>query len=347
MTVSELAAFVGGQLFFGADGSVRIASAASLAEAGAGHVTFFANAKYIQQLRASQATAVLVPQDFSESIAPICIRCDNPALAFSKVLERLAPEPIRYLAGVHPTAVIADTAVVDPSASIQAYVVIDAGARIGANAIIGAHGYIGQEAQVGDDTFLHARVTINPRCIVGKRVILHSGVVIGSDGFGFEFQKGRHVKIPQTGIVQIDGDVEIGANSCLDRARFGRTWVQEGTKIDNLVQIAHNVVIGKHCIICGQVALSGSVRVGNYVTIAGQVGTAGHLEIGDQVTIGGQSGVTKSLVAKGSYIGMPAIPAREWKEQLAHSRSIGKLKSRVKALEQLLSEAGKSLPPEV
>lgn len=346
MTVSELAAFVGGQLFSGADGSVRIAGAASLAEAGAGHVTFFGNPKYIQQLRASQASAVLVPQDFSESIAPICIRCENPTLAFAKVLERLAPEPIRFPAGAHPTAVIAETAVIAPTASIQAYAVVEAGARIGANAIVGAHGYIGHEAQVGDDTFLHARVTINARCIVGKRVILHSGVVVGSDGFGFEFQKGRHVKIPQTGIVQIDDDVEIGANSCLDRARFGRTWVQEGTKVDNLVQIAHNVVIGRHSIVCGQVGLSGSVRVGNYVTIAGQVGTAGHLEIGDQVTVGAQSGVSKSLDAKGIYMGTPAVPAREWKEQLAHSYSIGKLKSRVKALEQLLSAAGKSLPPE-
>ena len=346
MTVSELAALVGGQLFSEADGSVRITGAASLAEAGDGHVTFFGNPKYLQQLRASQATAVLVPLDFAEGITPIVIRCENPTLAFSKVLERFAPAPIFYPPGIHATAVVAANAHIGPGASIGPYVVVESGARIGANAVICAHGYVGPEAQVGDDSFLHARVTVNARCLIGKRVILHSGVVVGSDGFGFEFQQGRHVKIPQTGIVQIDDDVEIGANTCLDRARFGRTWIQTGTKIDNLVQIAHNVVIGKHCIICGQVGVSGSVRVGNFVTLAGQVGTAGHLEIGDKAIVGAQSGVSKSLEPSGIYMGTPAVPAKEWKAVLAHTYGISKLKARVKALEQLLREAGKSFPPE-
>jgi UDP-3-O-[3-hydroxymyristoyl] glucosamine N-acyltransferase len=346
MTVSELAAFVGGQLAFKADGSLRIYGAASLSEAGPGHVTFYGNSKYLPQLRATQASAVLVPTDFEDAIGPICIRCENPSLAFAKLLERLAPPPLRFAPGIHSSAVVSPDAQIHPTASIQAHCVVESGARIGANTVVGAHGYIGHDAQVGDDCLLHPRVTILARCIVGSRVILHSGVVVGSDGFGFEFQQGKHVKIPQIGIVQIDDDVEIGANTCLDRARFGRTWIQHGTKIDNLVQVAHNVIIGTNCIVCGQVGLSGSVRIGNYVTLAGQVGAAGHLEIGDQATVGAQSGVTKSLPAKGIYLGRPAIPAREWKEELAHTRGIGKLKARIRALEQLLRENGKSLPPE-
>ena len=346
MTVSELAAFVGGQLASGVDGSALIQGAASLAEAGAGHVTFFSNPKYLAQLRTSQATVVIVPLDFAEAIAPGCIRCENPTLAFAKILDRLAPPPIKFAPGIHPTAVTAANAEIAPSASIQPYAVIEEGARIGANSVIGAYTYVGHEASVGEDSYLHPRVTVGARCIVGNRVILHSGVVLGSDGFGYEFQNGRHVKIPQTGIVQIDDDVEIGANTCLDRARFGRTWVQNGTKIDNLVQIGHNVVIGAHCIVCGQVGISGSVKLGKYVTLAGQVGTAGHLEIGDQATVGAQAGVSKSLAAKGMYIGYPAIPAREWKELIAHTHGIAKLKARVRILEQILSESGKSLPRE-
>jgi UDP-3-O-[3-hydroxymyristoyl] glucosamine N-acyltransferase len=174
---------------------------------------------------------------------------------------------------------------------------------------------------------------------VGDRVIIHSGAVLGSDGFGFEFSSGRHVKIPQTGIVQVDNDVEIGANTTIDRARFGRTWIGEGTKIDNLVQIAHNVVIGKHCIIVAQVGISGSTRLGDYVTLAGQVGVAGHLEIGSQVIVSAQSGVSKSLPAKGLYMGSPAGPAAEQRVQIARVARLGKLVERVQRLEQRIPGA--------
>jgi UDP-3-O-[3-hydroxymyristoyl] glucosamine N-acyltransferase len=170
--------------------------------------------------------------------------------------------------------------------------------------------------------------------------------VLGSDGFGFEFSGGKHVKIPQTGIVQVEDDVEIGANTTIDRARFGRTWIQEGTKIDNLVQIAHNVVIGKHCIIVSQAGISGSTRLGNYVTLAGQVGIVGHIEIGDQAIVGAQSGVSKSIGPKEVWFGYPAMPMRESKEQLARIARLPKLIERVKRLEQFLGEREKSLPPE-
>jgi UDP-3-O-[3-hydroxymyristoyl] glucosamine N-acyltransferase len=345
MTVLELAALVGGQLDPQADGSVGISGAAALAEAVQGEVTFFGNPKYLPQLRSSKASAALVPAGFSESVSAICIRCENPTLAFSKVVARFAPPPVRFSPGVHPTAVIGSGVQLGAEVSIQPYAVVEDGASIGARTVIGAHAYLGQDAQVGADCHLHPRVTIGFRCKVGDRVILHSGVVLGSDGFGFEFQGGRHAKVPQIGIVQVDDDVEIGANTAIDRARFGRTWIGAGTKIDNLVQIAHNVVIGKHCIVCGLTGISGSTKLGNCVTLAGQVGTVGHVEIGDGVIVGAQSGVAKSLPEKQIFMGTPAVPAREWKVQVAHIHGLDKLKARVARLEQLLSAVGKTSPP--
>ena len=345
-TVSELAALVGGQLAFGADGSVKITGVAALADAVPGEMTFFGNPKYLPQLRDSRATAALVPANFSETVPAICIRCENPTLAFSKVIERFAPPPVQFAPGVHPTAVVGRNVRLGKDVSIQPGAVIEDGASIGERTIIGAHSYIGHDAQVGGDCHLHHRVTIGYRCKLGNRVIIHSGVVIGSDGFGFELQDGRHAKIPQIGIVQIDDDVEIGANTTIDRARFGRTWIGAGTKIDNLVQIAHNVVIGKHCIVCGLTGIAGSTKLGNHVILAGQVGTVGHVEIGDGVIIGAQSGVNKSLLSKEIFMGTPAVPAREWKEQVAHIRSLKKLKARVARLEQMPGDTGKTLPIE-
>ena len=345
ITVSELAALVGGQLASGANGSAKISGAAAVAEALPGEVTFFGNPKYLPQLRSSKATAVLVPLAFAGEVPALCIRCENPTLAFSKVIGKFAPPPVCFPPGVHPTAVIAPGVVLGAEVSIQPCAVIEEGASIGARTVIGAHSYVGHGTQIGSDCHLHPRVTIGSRCQIGNRVILHSGVVLGSDGFGFELQNGRHVKIQQIGIVQIDDDVEIGANSSVDRARFGRTWIGEGTKIDNLVQVGHNVVIGKHCILCALTGVSGSTKIGDYVTLAGQVGTVGHVEIGDGVVVGAQSGVSKSLPAKQIYMGTPAVPAREWKEQVAQIHSLHKLRARIARLEQLLGAAGQSIPP--
>ncbi len=342
LTVSELAALVGGQLASDADGSLKISGAAGLAEAVPGEVTFFGNPKYLPQFRASKASVALVPAAFAEEVPAICIRCENPTLAFSKVVEKFAPPPVQFAPGVHPTAYVAPTATLGEGVSVQPHAVIEDGAVIGAGTVIGAQSFIGHSAQVGRDCLIHPHVTVSFRCKVGDRVILHSGVVLGSDGFGFEFQNGRHVKIPQVGIVQVDDDVEIGANTTVDRARFGRTWIGAGTKIDNLVQIAHNVVIGKHCIICALVGISGSTRLGNYVTLAGQVGTVGHIEIGDQAIVGAQAGVSKSLPGGQTYIGSPAIPAREFKEQIAHIFGLGKLRARVTKLERSGREGGES-----
>jgi UDP-3-O-[3-hydroxymyristoyl] glucosamine N-acyltransferase len=267
-------------------------------------------------------------------------------LAFARLLEKFAPAPIRFAPGVHPSVVIGRNVVLGENVSIQPFTVIEDGAKIGANTLIGAHGYIGHEAMIGADCHLAPRVTVGARCVLGSRILIHSGAVLGSDGFGFEFSGGRHVKIPQTGIVQIDDDVEIGANVTIDRARFGRTWIGEGTKIDNLVQIAHNVVIGRHCIIVSQAGISGSTRLGNYVTLAGQVGVVGHIEIGDQAIVAAQSGVSKNVGAKEVLFGSPALPMGEAKERLAYLGRLPKLFERVKRLEQLPGKDPKSLPPE-
>ena len=345
-TVQELAALVGGQFVSGAGDAAPITGAAAIADAGEGHVTFFGNAKYLPQLKASRATAALVPLDFSEPIPPVAIRVENPSLAFAQLLVKFAPEPVRFAPGVHPTAVIGRDVVLGENVSVQPFVVIEDGARIGAETVLGAHSYIGHGASVGAGCQLAPRVTVGARCVVGNRVIIHSGAVLGSDGFGFEFSDGRHVKIPQTGIVQIDDDVEIGANVTIDRARFGRTWIQEGTKIDNLVQIAHNVVIGRHCLIISQTGISGSTRLGNYVTLAGQVGVVGHIEIGDETIVAAQSGVSKSLGPKQVVFGYPAMPLREAKEQLARIGRLPKLYERVKKLEQITGAPPNSSPRE-
>jgi UDP-3-O-[3-hydroxymyristoyl] glucosamine N-acyltransferase len=347
ITVTELAALVGGQLFSGADGTARITGVAGLTEAVPGDLTFCTNAKYYPALRTSKATAAFVPMDCPESATVICIRCENPAAAFAAFLSRIAPPPVVFPPGVHPTAVIGRDVKLGEGVSIQPYVVIEDGVQIGDRTVIGAHGYVGHSAKIGADCHFKARVTVGERCVLGNRVLLHSGVVLGADGFGYEFRDGKHVKVPQTGIVQVDDDVEIGANSCVDRARFGKTWIQAGTKIDNVVQVGHNVVVGKHSILCAHVGIAGSVKIGNYVTLAGQAGVAGHLQIGDQVVVAGGAGVTKSLPANEMYMGYPAVPAKEFREHNARVRNLERLRRRVAALEQILSAQMKSLPPEV
>ena len=217
--------------------------------------------------------------------------------------------------------------------TIEAFAVIESGVRIGARTVVGAHGYIGHHAVLGEECRLYPHVTIRERSLIGNRVVLHPGVIIGSDGFGYEFRDGRQQKIPQTGTVQIDDDVEIGANSTVDRARFGRTWIQEGVKIDNLVQIAHNVTIGRHTVICAQVGISGSMRVGNYVTLAGKVGVNGHIEIGDGAIAAAMGAITKSVPPREILVGVPARPMREYKRNLALLNNIDKLYERVKKLE--------------
>jgi UDP-3-O-[3-hydroxymyristoyl] glucosamine N-acyltransferase len=310
-----------------------IVGVASLDDANEGDLSFYGNPKYLKALRKSHATAVLVPHGFAEEVRATRVWVDNPADAFAKLLEVFAPPPIRPELGIHPTAIVAADAELGAGVTIEAFAIVESGAQIGARSVIGPHGYIGHHAILGEDCRLYPHVTIRERNLIGNRVVLHPGVVIGSDGFGYEFRDGRQQKIPQTGTVQIDDDVEIGANSTVDRARFGRTWIQEGVKIDNLVQIAHNVTIGRHSVICALVGISGSVRVGNYATLAGKAGINGHIEIGDGAIIAAMAAVSKSVPPRGVVVGVPAKPMREFKRNLALLNNIDKLYERVKKLE--------------
>lgn len=333
MTLREVAELVGGWVA-PENGDQQIAGVASLTDANEGDLSFFGNPKYIAALRKTHASAVLVPHGFGEEVSPTRIWVDNPAAAFARVLQAFAPEPVTFEPGIHPAAVIAEGVEIGESVTIGPGVVVSAGARIGARTVIEAQSFIGHKSVLGSDVRIYPHVTVGERSLIGDRVILHAGVVLGSDGFGYEFRDGRQVKIPQTGIVQIDSDVEIGANSTVDRARFGRTWIQEGTKIDNLVQIGHNVTIGKHSIICAHVGISGSTRVGSYVTMAGKVGVNGHIEIGDRAIITAMAGVTKSVEPGEVLIGLPARPMKEFKLNYVQLHGIHKLYDRVKALEK-------------
>ena len=335
MRLLDLARLVGADEDPGV-GQVEITGVASLQEAREGDITFYGNPRYLAQLRASKASAVIVSRDVDEVITPVMLRVDNPSAAFAAAVAAFAPvePPVQF--GVHPSAVVDPSANLGAGISIGPLVVIEAGAIIGEGSVIGSGCQIGREVRLGSHCRLHPGAIIRERCLLGDRVILQPGAVIGSCGFGYEFQVGRHVKIPQTGIVEIGNDVEIGANTTIDRARFGRTVIGEGSKIDNLVQIAHNVQIGPHSIICAQVGIAGSTRVGSYVTLAGQVGLAGHIEIGDKAVIGAQSGLSKNVPPGSMVIGAPAKPMKEWKQTNFYISQLGKLYERVKELEKLV-----------
>jgi UDP-3-O-[3-hydroxymyristoyl] glucosamine N-acyltransferase len=333
LTLQEIAKLCGGTL--SGDPAREITGAASLDEAVEGEIAFYNNPKYMPRLRKTRASAVFVPQDFAEEITASQVRVPDPSKAFEQVVLKLAPKPINFPAGAHSTAIIDPSAKLGDRVSVQPHAVIEPNVTIGNDTVIGAGSYVGHESQIGTDCMIYPNVSIRERTKIGSRVIIHSGAVIGADGFGFEFKDGRQRKIPQIGIVQIDDDVEIGANTTIDRARFGRTWIQEGVKIDNLVQVAHNVVIGKHTVIAAQAGISGSVRIGERVSMAGQVGIVGHATIGDGTMIAAQSGVSKNIPG-GVWFGYPAVPFEEAKKQFAWIHRLGRLFERVKAIEKKL-----------
>lgn len=333
MRLSKLASLIGASKLDGVD-DPEIRGVASLQEARQGDITFYGNPRYLAQLRGTKASAVIVPLDFTEEIpSAVLLKVEQPSTVFAAAVAAFAPAEVQPESGAHPSAVIAQSAVIGEKVSVGPNAVIEADAMVGEGSVIGPGSVIGREVTLGRDCFIHAGVVIRERCLLGDRVIVQPGAVIGSCGFGYEFQGGRHVKIPQTGIVEIGNDVEIGANTTIDRARFGRTVIGEGSKIDNLVQIAHNVQVGPNTIICAQVGIAGSTRIGAYVTLAGQVGLAGHIEIGDQAVIGAQSGLSKNVPAESMVIGAPAKPMKVWKQTNFYISQLGKLYDRVKGLE--------------
>ena len=333
MRLHELAGLVGAVLDAGAP-DMEITGVSSLQEAREGDLSYFGNPRYLAQLRTSAASAAIVPLECSEQVAPVLLRVSNPSAAFAVAVAAFAPPELLAKPGIHPSATVSPEAILGEGVSIGANAVIEEGVVIGVGTVIAAGSVVGPEVRIGDGCHIHSNVTIRERCLLGNRVILQPGAVIGSCGFGYELHEGRHRKIPQTGIVEIGDDVEIGANTTIDRARFGRTFIGEGTKIDNLVQIAHNVQIGSHTIICSQVGIAGSTKVGSYVTLAGQVGLAGHIEIGDRAVLGAQSGLSKNVPAGHMVIGAPAKPIKEWKQNNFYISQLGKLYDRVKELEK-------------
>ena len=344
ITLQSLAELVGGNIVKG-DPTAIISGLNSLAEARSGEVSFLGNPKYAPQMATTLASAVLVTPDFdSNAVGMALIAVDNPTFAFSAVVGYFGIPKREIAFGVHPTAVVAAGVKLNPDkVYVGPLVVIEEGAEIGDGSVIHAGAYVGPGAKLGPDCLLHAHAVVKDHCVLGARVIIHSSTVIGSDGFGYEFVKGQHVKIDQVGIVEIGNDVEVGSCTTIDRARFGKTVIGAGSKLDNLVQIAHNVVTGQHCVIVSQVGISGSTRLGNYVVIGGQAGAAGHLKIGDQVTLLARSGATKDLSGPGHYTGFPARPLSEGRRHMAAPALVPGLQKRVKELEKRLAELEKKL----
>ena len=329
--VSEIAELLGGRVI--GDPDLAITGISSLTEAEPGDISFLANPKYAPYLAETRASAVLVgaAQDGVELVQVVVA---NPDWAFAKVVEAYGPRPATLPVGVHPTAIIGEGVSLGAEVAIGAYAVIGDGARIGDGTRIYPHAFIGAAAVIGARSTIFPHVTVREACELGDRVIVHSGAVIGSDGFGYASVEGVHHKIPQVGIVVLGDDVEIGANTTIDRARFGRTLIGQGTKIDNLVQIAHNVEIGDHSIVVAQVGIAGSTRVGSYVTLAGQCGISGHLTIGDRAIVAGQSGVSKN-VPPGTLV--QGNPAMEMKANQAKEIAVRRLPGTLEAIRQLES----------
>jgi UDP-3-O-[3-hydroxymyristoyl] glucosamine N-acyltransferase len=332
-TVAELAALVGGE-YRSEHGDLPIAGPAALADAQPGEIAFFGHPRYAADVRATKAAAVLVPRDFDGETGAACIRVDDPSAAFTAVTRRFLPAPVPPAPGVHPSAVVDPSVHLASGVAVQALAVIEAEAVVGEGTVIGAGCHVGRGARLGAGCLLHPHVVVREGCELGDRVILHCGVVVGSDGFGYDTKDGRHAKIPQSGRVVVGDDVEIGANTTIDRARFGRTVIGEGTKIDNLVMIAHNVVIGRHCIICAQVGISGSTQIGDHVVLAGQTGLVGHIKVGDGAIVGAQSGLSNDLAPKAIVVGSPPRPIGEWKRSIVRIDKLGQLYDRVKKLEE-------------
>ncbi len=334
MTVGEIAQLVNGSVQ--GDAAREICSVAALDVAGPTDLTFATEARALGRAAYTRAGCILIPPGL-QSEGHTTVAVTEPKLAFIRTAARLIP-PAKYPEGIHPTAVVMPEAVLGPAVSLGAHGVIESGSRVGARTRLAAGVVVGEGAQIGEDCVIDPHVTIYPGARIGNRVILHAGVVIGGDGFGYVFAEGRHHKFPQLGGVIIEDDVEIGSNSTVDRGSLGTTVIGQGAKIDNLVHIAHNVKIGKHCVIVAQAGISGSVSVGDYAVVGGQVGIGDHVTIEEGATIASGGGVLPGkIVRKGSVIwGVPGRPLAVFKRQYAYLSRLPDLARRVRELERRL-----------
>lgn len=336
VTLTELVARFGGELV--GDGARTVRQVAPLDRATADEIGFVSQSKYLTRLASTRAGAVILPADARDAVDLPRILTANPYLYFARVSALLNPPP-RPQAGIHPAATVAPDAEIAADASIAAGAVIGNGAHIGARAIVGPNCVVGDHARVGADSLLHANVTLYHACVVGERCILHSGCVIGSDGFGFAPNEGSWEKIPQIGRVLIGDNVEIGACTTIDRGALEDTVIEEGVKIDNLVQVAHNVHIGAHTVIAGCTGIAGSARVGRNCMIGGAAMIIGHIEIADGTRISTNTLITKSLPKAGTYTSAPPFSEHDvWQKNAAHMRNLDKLANRIKQLEKRLNE---------
>ncbi|HAM71757.1 MAG TPA: UDP-3-O-(3-hydroxymyristoyl)glucosamine N-acyltransferase, partial [Verrucomicrobiales bacterium] len=323
-------------------GGVALTGVAAAAAAGAGDLTFAETEEFLKAAEQSLASAILVSGAATAPSAKPLIRVLSARIAMAKILPLFAPEET-FEPGVHPTAVIHPTATVDPTAHIGPHCIVGREARVGARSVLMGGVNLGRGASVGEDVRLFPNVVVYARCEIRDRVIVHASSVIGSDGYGYVFDQGRHRKVPQIGNVVVHSDVEIGSNASIDRGALGSTVIGQGTKIDNLVHVAHNVVMGRHCLVMGQVGFAGSTRLGDYCVIASQSGIAGHLTLGNQATVGAKSGVMRDVPEKGTVLGIPAMPDKQTKRQWIALQQLPDLVRRVRELER--NGPGAATPP--
>jgi len=341
LSVAEIAGRLHGRVE--GNQAAMITGLAGIREAGAGELSFVANKRYVAFAATTKATAVIVAEDWSRPCSATLIRVKNPDKAFAETASWLAPQPVIFQPGIHPTAVVAETAKLGRDVFIGPHCVIEPEVVIGDRCVIYAGGYIGHGSLIGEDCKFYPQVTIREYTRIGKRVIINNGAVIGSEGFGYVQEGAVRKKIPQIGIVVIGNDVEIGANVTIDRARFGQTRIGNGVKIDNLVMIAHNVTVGDNCVIVSQVGISGSTSIGERTILAGQVGIVGHLEIGSDVIVGAQSGVSKDIPPGTFVTGSPAIPHAKFLKSHAHLMRLPELKEKISLLEERLAKLEQQL----
>jgi UDP-3-O-[3-hydroxymyristoyl] glucosamine N-acyltransferase len=324
------------------EGSIQ--GIASLSEAQAGDLSFLGNPKYRSDVADSHASVLLVPMDYEEAPKPgqLYLKLENPSFALALICRDIEGSLLpKAPVGIHPSAVVEPGAVVSPEASVGAFCYVAAGAKIGA-AVLSSHVSVGRDAQIGEGAYLFPRVSVGDHCVIGDRNRLLPGCVIGSDGYGYEYLEGAHQRVPQIGNVVTEADVDVGANTTIDRARFGSTRIGAGTKIDNQVQIAHNVRMGRHCLIVAQVGISGSTILGDGVIVGGQAGLAGHLKIGSGAMIAGGTAVVSDLEPQKKVRGYPAMPMMLFNRMAVLQRKLPDLFKRFDQLEKTV----KSLPVE-
>lgn len=334
-TIGDIAKFINGKVI--GDSSVIITGICGIKEAEEGDITFLANTRYLPLVNQTRASCIITSYDVKSAPKPI-IQTDNPSLAFAKAVALFSPDSTEHPKGIHKTAIIGEEVKLGSNVAIGPYCVIEDNVEIGNNTVLYAAVYIDRNTKIGQYSLVYPHVSIRENITIGSRVIIHSGTVIGSDGFGFVAVEGVHHKIPQVGVVVIEDEVEIGANVTIDRARFGKTLIGKGSKIDNLVQIAHNVVIGENSIIVAQAGISGSTTIGKNVTLAGQAGIVGHITIGDNAIVAAQAGVTKSVLPNTCVSGYPAKPHAQAKRINALIQRLPIIAERLGRLEKTLEE---------